>query len=98
MVIAILHEREIFTKYLKWIHLINHDIYSFSCLLVNNHFFGMNFCFLHVCWLYYSAWKPGEPNNSLRDEQCGEMNIQGKLNDQKCDSLNPFICEQYPRK
>lgn len=42
------------------------------------------------------AWKPGEPNNSLRDEQCGEMNIQGKLNDQKCDSLNPFICEQYP--
>lgn len=42
------------------------------------------------------AWKPGEPNNSLRDEQCGEMNIQGRLNDQKCDSLNPFICEQYP--
>ncbi|XP_048759186.2 adhesion G protein-coupled receptor L1-like isoform X2 [Ostrea edulis] len=42
------------------------------------------------------AWKPGEPNNSLRKEQCGEMNIQGKLNDQKCDSLNPFICEQHP--
>lgn len=42
------------------------------------------------------AWKPGEPNNSLRDEQCGEMNIQGRLNDQKCDSLNPFICEQCP--
>ncbi|XP_052686814.1 C-type mannose receptor 2-like [Crassostrea angulata] len=42
------------------------------------------------------AWKPGEPNKSLKDEQCGEMNIQGRLNDQKCDSLNPFICEQYP--
>nr|XP_022315237.1 adhesion G protein-coupled receptor L3-like [Crassostrea virginica] len=42
------------------------------------------------------AWKPGEPNNSLRDERCGEMNIQGRLNDQKCNTLNPFICEQYP--
>nr|XP_034312248.1 C-type lectin 1-like isoform X3 [Crassostrea gigas]XP_034312249.1 C-type lectin 1-like isoform X3 [Crassostrea gigas]XP_034312250.1 C-type lectin 1-like isoform X3 [Crassostrea gigas]XP_034312251.1 C-type lectin 1-like isoform X3 [Crassostrea gigas] len=42
------------------------------------------------------AWKPGEPNKSLRDEQCGEMNIQGRLNDQKCDSLNPSVCEQYP--
>lgn len=42
------------------------------------------------------AWKPGEPNNSLRKEECGEMDIAGKLNDQKCDKLNPFICEQYP--
>ncbi|XP_061182218.1 adhesion G protein-coupled receptor L1-like [Saccostrea echinata] len=42
------------------------------------------------------AWKPGEPNNSLRKEECGEMNIAGKLNDQKCDKFNPFICEQYP--
>lgn len=41
-----------------------------------------------------SSWNYGEPT-SLRGEQCGEMNIQGKLNDQKCDSFNPFICEQY---
>lgn len=48
MVIVIFYEWEIFIKYLKWIYLINYDIYSFLCLFVNNYVFVWIFV-IYMC-------------------------------------------------
>lgn len=72
MVIAILHEREIFTKFFKWIHLINHDIYSFSCLLVNNHAFAWIFV-IYMCVGYITV-----PGNLVSPTTPWETNSVGR--------------------
>uniref|UniRef100_A0A8C2HK31 C-type lectin domain-containing protein n=1 Tax=Cyprinus carpio TaxID=7962 RepID=A0A8C2HK31_CYPCA len=48
-----------------------------------------------------SQWEPGEPNNWLGEEDCGELTASGKLNDGHCSKKFRFICkapasENYP--
>jgi len=41
-----------------------------------------------------SVWRPGEPNNAGNMEHCLITNIQDyKLNDKRCDSRLPYICQ-----
>uniref|UniRef100_A0A8C1B2J3 Asialoglycoprotein receptor 1b n=1 Tax=Cyprinus carpio carpio TaxID=630221 RepID=A0A8C1B2J3_CYPCA len=43
-----------------------------------------------------SQWEPGEPNNWLGEEDCGELTASGKLNDGHCSKKFRFICKQEP--
>ena len=39
-------------------------------------------------------WSPGEPNNAGNIEHCTNINIPDyKLNDKRCDSKLPYICQ-----
>ncbi|RXN23488.1 C-type lectin domain family 10 member A-like protein [Labeo rohita] len=40
-----------------------------------------------------SQWEPGEPNNSMGNEDCGELTKSGKLNDARCSRNFNFICK-----
>ncbi|XP_043094909.1 C-type lectin domain family 4 member E isoform X2 [Puntigrus tetrazona] len=40
-----------------------------------------------------SQWEPGEPNNWLGEEDCGELTTSGKLNDGHCSKNFSFICK-----
>ncbi|XP_063819493.1 pulmonary surfactant-associated protein D-like [Pseudophryne corroboree] len=40
----------------------------------------------------YSDWKPGEPNQT-GDEDCVEMNLDGKWNDRVCSEKRLIVCE-----
>ncbi|XP_059167869.1 C-type lectin BfL-2-like isoform X2 [Physella acuta] len=39
-----------------------------------------------------SLWSPNEPNNADGDEYCLEIFSDGKLNDESCNRLRPFVC------
>nr|XP_021332242.1 C-type lectin domain family 4 member K-like [Danio rerio] len=40
-----------------------------------------------------SHWEPGEPNDVLNKEDCGELTASGKLNDAQCSKSFQFICK-----
>ena len=46
--------------------------------------------------LVYSNWAGGEPNDSLRDEDCGQMYKDGSglWNDGPCYRKHQYICEK----
>ncbi|RXN39019.1 C-type lectin domain family 10 member A-like protein [Labeo rohita] len=43
-----------------------------------------------------SQWEPGEPNNRMGTEDCGELTKSGKLNDADCSRKFRFICKAPP--
>ncbi|XP_059167863.1 C-type lectin mannose-binding isoform-like [Physella acuta] len=45
-----------------------------------------------------SLWSPNEPNNADGDEYCLEIFRDGKLNDESCDRLRPFVCMELTAK
>ncbi|KAH7720489.1 C-type lectin 13 [Aphelenchoides avenae] len=42
----------------------------------------------------YDAWQPGEPNNALGDEYCGEVWHEGPWNDLPCRYRRPTMCQK----
>ncbi|XP_013873418.1 galactose-specific lectin nattectin [Austrofundulus limnaeus] len=42
----------------------------------------------------FTDWGPGEPNNAGGNERCMDINLRGQdyVNDENCDTKNPFIC------
>ncbi|XP_074526954.1 uncharacterized protein LOC141790777 [Halichoeres trimaculatus] len=39
-------------------------------------------------------WEPGQPNSSGGNQDCGEMVQRGEWNDDKCSTLNFYMCEK----
>ena len=38
-------------------------------------------------------WKPGQPDNAGKDENCLEINNSGYWNDRPCHNFQKYICE-----
>lgn len=46
-------------------------------------------------WGVYTAWNPGEPNNSGGIEHCAQFYVKGGLwNDRGCSTSLPFVCKK----
>ncbi|KAL4240798.1 hypothetical protein ACF0H5_001586 [Mactra antiquata] len=42
----------------------------------------------------YTNWRPTEPNNSNKDENCLEMDPNGLWNDRPCHYIQKYLCER----
>lgn len=41
----------------------------------------------------YTNWRPSEPNNKDGEEDCFELDGNGKWNDQNCGDTIEFVCK-----